>query len=307
MADERKKKSTVLPPEKEKQFRAFYADQAKRWDLDPNPDDPRHHYDYRAAWLAGSKPDETGHWPSEFKSPDHPNRYLPIGPGGEMTDTKTGKPAEKKHAALLAQLHALQAQKMAEMSAASAAPGAAYAPLLNAIRSRTSAPVTPKSAAEAAEQGRKWQESRAREAAEDWQKQRAQEAHEDYSFMPEGMRKPEYLLELKRRGVVPAAAPVGKTPYKMAPEMVIRSTDTTDANIDPLREHPIQYFPTREYPGMTGTYRDPNADVLVEPPVLDDVERRNLIEDELRQRKWERRWLPEFGSAQEAKQPVYKI
>lgn len=69
-------------------FRAWYAAQAKRWGLDPNPDDPEHRYDYRAAFAAGLGPDpKTGHWPSEFKADDHPNRYV------GLIDTKTGRPA----------------------------------------------------------------------------------------------------------------------------------------------------------------------------------------------------------------------
>lgn len=69
-------------------FRSWYQRQAAKWGLDPNPDDPRHHYDYRAAFKANKGPDpKTGHWPSEFKADDHPNRYVGI------LDTKTGKPA----------------------------------------------------------------------------------------------------------------------------------------------------------------------------------------------------------------------
>lgn len=82
-------KPPVRDPTEEARFRTWYAARAKRLNLDPNPDDPRHHYDYRAAFRAGAEPDpETGHWPSEFKADDHPNRYVGI------LDTKTGRPRE---------------------------------------------------------------------------------------------------------------------------------------------------------------------------------------------------------------------
>ena len=37
---------------------------------------PLHYYDYQSAWREGAMPDETGHWPSKFKHPLHPNRYI---------------------------------------------------------------------------------------------------------------------------------------------------------------------------------------------------------------------------------------
>jgi hypothetical protein len=73
----------------EVEFRKFYSDQAKKWNLDPNPDDPRHHYDYRKAYKAGARPDKTGHWPSKYKEENHPNRFVK----GE--DTITGKKMTK--------------------------------------------------------------------------------------------------------------------------------------------------------------------------------------------------------------------
>lgn len=71
----------------EEGFRRWYAERAGRLGLNPDPDDPRHGYDYRSAYSAGAEPDAaTGHWPSEFKADDHPNRYVGI------LDTKTGLP-----------------------------------------------------------------------------------------------------------------------------------------------------------------------------------------------------------------------
>lgn len=83
---------TAVPPgadPNEAAFRAWYAQHAKRWGLDPNPDAPEHQYDYRAAFNAGATPDKTGHWPSEFKLPGHPNRFV------DGVDTITMKPVHK--------------------------------------------------------------------------------------------------------------------------------------------------------------------------------------------------------------------
>lgn len=72
-------------------FNTWYAKRAKKYGLDPNPDDPRHFYDYRAAYKAGADIDpETKHWPSQFKKPGHPNRYV------NGVDTITGKKVNKK-------------------------------------------------------------------------------------------------------------------------------------------------------------------------------------------------------------------
>ena len=73
----------------EVEFRKFYGHHAKKWNLDPNPDAPEHHYDYRAAFKAGHRPDKTGHWPSIHKGENHPNRYV------DGVDTKTGKKMTK--------------------------------------------------------------------------------------------------------------------------------------------------------------------------------------------------------------------
>ncbi len=75
-------------PTNEKGFQSWYKKQAKITGIDPDPDNPAHKYDYRKAYLANKGPDKVpgGHWPSEFKDPDHPNRFV----GGE--DTITGKP-----------------------------------------------------------------------------------------------------------------------------------------------------------------------------------------------------------------------
>lgn len=77
-------------PFNEDEFRRWYTRHATSAGIDPDPDNPLHKYDYRAAYRAGYEPemgpDGLMHWPSEFKSDDHPNRFV----GG--MDTKYGKP-----------------------------------------------------------------------------------------------------------------------------------------------------------------------------------------------------------------------
>lgn len=72
----------------EQKFQEWYGGYAQKNKLNPNPDDPRHQYDYRAAFLHDAAPDPTtGHWPSQLKLAGHPNRVV----GG--VDTITGQPA----------------------------------------------------------------------------------------------------------------------------------------------------------------------------------------------------------------------
>ena len=88
-----------MPDDNEKKFQAWYADIAKRLNkkgrtIDPNPDDWRHYYDYRAAFRAGAKPkfdekDKQWHWPSKHKHDLHPNRF--ISSEGKWLDTKKDK------------------------------------------------------------------------------------------------------------------------------------------------------------------------------------------------------------------------
>jgi hypothetical protein len=77
---------TSLSKTEESKFQAWYAGQAKKLGLNPNPDDPQHFYDWRAAYKAGAKPDASGHWPSTYKREGHPNMVV----GG--VNTKTGEP-----------------------------------------------------------------------------------------------------------------------------------------------------------------------------------------------------------------------
>ena len=71
----------------EDEFRKWYAERAKKWGLSPDPDDPKHFYDYRAAFENGAEPDpKDGHWPSEYKLEGHPNLIV------DGKDTRTGEP-----------------------------------------------------------------------------------------------------------------------------------------------------------------------------------------------------------------------
>ncbi len=71
----------------EPQFQTWYAEHAKNLGLSADADHPEHHYDWRAAYRAGAKPDETGHWPSVYKKEGHPRMVV------DGVNTKTGKPA----------------------------------------------------------------------------------------------------------------------------------------------------------------------------------------------------------------------
>ena len=69
----------------EAEFQKWYATQVVPLGNDPNPDDYRHYYDWRAAYRAGAKPDRIGHWPSVHKREGHPNLII------NGIDTRTGK------------------------------------------------------------------------------------------------------------------------------------------------------------------------------------------------------------------------
>lgn len=79
--------------ENESQFRSWYANQSQRFGLSPDPDDPLHYYDWRAAFRSGAEANTEGHWPSIFKREGHPNLVV----GG--LDTRTGLPTYDESAA----------------------------------------------------------------------------------------------------------------------------------------------------------------------------------------------------------------
>ena len=83
------------PEEKEEDpgFAKWYGEIVKGSDISPDPDDPKHYYDYRSAYNAGADPDGDMHLPSEFKHDLHPNRYV-VGKNLEIMDSKYNKPAK---------------------------------------------------------------------------------------------------------------------------------------------------------------------------------------------------------------------
>jgi len=57
----------------ENDFQIWYGEQANKTGINPNPDDPNHKYDYRAAYMAEVEPslspeDGKYHWPSQFEA-----------------------------------------------------------------------------------------------------------------------------------------------------------------------------------------------------------------------------------------------
>ena len=75
-------------------FSDWYSNIAERSNLSPDPDDPRHYYDYRSAYEAGAELGEMKHLPSRFKHDLHPNRYIIDEKDLSIYDTKHEKPAK---------------------------------------------------------------------------------------------------------------------------------------------------------------------------------------------------------------------
>jgi len=77
------------------QFMDWYAPLSAKLGIDPNPDDPEHHYDYRAFYDAMKRgeavsPDKQGgHFPSTFKTEGHPRTYLDDPTTGKVFDTRS--------------------------------------------------------------------------------------------------------------------------------------------------------------------------------------------------------------------------
>ena len=84
--------SKPVKPAEDSGFMEWYLDVARSSDVSLDPDDPRHYYDYRAAYKAGAELDENRHMPSEFKHDLHPNRYV-VGKDLEIWDSKYGEKA----------------------------------------------------------------------------------------------------------------------------------------------------------------------------------------------------------------------
>ena len=77
----------------EDEFLSWYSNIAEKSNLSPDPNDPRHYYNYRDAYEAGASLDERKHLPSEFKHDLHPNRFI-IGKDLEIYDSKYEKSAK---------------------------------------------------------------------------------------------------------------------------------------------------------------------------------------------------------------------
>mgnify|MGYP003141269824 CR=1 FL=1 len=88
--------SGPLRPEEgdEAEFLDWYSRLAEKADISPDPDDPRHYYDYRSAYEEGVTLDESRHLPSRFKHDLHPNRYIIDKEDLSIYDTKYEKPAK---------------------------------------------------------------------------------------------------------------------------------------------------------------------------------------------------------------------
>lgn len=76
-------------------FRNWYGGVSKKLGINPDPDDPEHHYDYRAFYQdvqAGrvKSPDHGGHFISAYKTAGHPREYL-ADSKGNVFSTVTGK------------------------------------------------------------------------------------------------------------------------------------------------------------------------------------------------------------------------
>ena len=80
------------PSEQGPEFTEWYSNIAEKSNLSPDPDDPKHYYDYRAAFKAGATLDKNNHLPSKFKHDLHPNRYI-IDKDLNIYDSKKGKSA----------------------------------------------------------------------------------------------------------------------------------------------------------------------------------------------------------------------
>ena len=85
--------SKPLAPQEDAGFLDWYSDIAKKANISPDPNDPKHYYDYRAAYEAGVDIDEKKHLPSKFKHDLHPDRFV-IGKDLEIYDSKYDRKAE---------------------------------------------------------------------------------------------------------------------------------------------------------------------------------------------------------------------
>ncbi len=74
----------------ESDFQKWYAKKAKKLNLYPEPYNPKHYYNYKAAWRHGAEPNKEGHWPSKYKTEGHPRLII------NGINTKTGERLREK-------------------------------------------------------------------------------------------------------------------------------------------------------------------------------------------------------------------
>jgi hypothetical protein len=78
-------------------FRDWYGAVSNKLGISPDPDDPEHHYDYRAFYDAMKRgeaisPDQPGgHFPSTYKTEGHPRTYLDDPTTGKVFDTRSAE------------------------------------------------------------------------------------------------------------------------------------------------------------------------------------------------------------------------
>ena len=82
------------PNKEDAEFLDWYSNLSERANISPDPDDPRHYYDYRAAYKEGVDLDESRHLPSRFKHDLHPDRYIIDKEDLSIYDTKYERPAK---------------------------------------------------------------------------------------------------------------------------------------------------------------------------------------------------------------------
>jgi len=80
--------------DKKETFESWWTRVLDVHDYAKDPNDPKHYYDYKAAYRSGHKIPKSGeHWSSEFKHDLHENRYIKQ-KDGSWLDSKYNKKAE---------------------------------------------------------------------------------------------------------------------------------------------------------------------------------------------------------------------
>jgi len=89
----------TLNEEQESKFQTWYDGWAEKSGIDKNPDDPKHQYDYRAAYENNAPPsiqdDGNYHWDSPYKGDWHPTRFI-RNKEDKIYDTRNGRIVENE-------------------------------------------------------------------------------------------------------------------------------------------------------------------------------------------------------------------